>query len=174
MSDALLTSYEEVPYESKPIPGSHPDSLATMAILCGMQPPPIDRCRVLELGCAAGGNLLPMAQTVPDGRFVGIDLSPRQVADGQALIDALGLTNLELRALSILDVGEDFGTFDYIICHGVFSWVPREVQDKILAICRRHLAPNGVAYVSYNTYPGWHLRGMVRDMLTYHARQFED
>lgn len=174
MADALLTSYEEVPYESKPIPGTHPDSLATMAVLFGMRPPPVERCRVLELGCAAGGNLLPMAQALPEGRFVGIDLSPRQIADGQAFVEKLGLTNLELKALSILDVEDGLGTFDYVLCHGVYSWVPPEVQDKILAICKRHLAPSGVAYVSYNTYPGWHLRGMVRDMLVYHARQFDD
>jgi methyltransferase-like protein/cyclopropane fatty-acyl-phospholipid synthase-like methyltransferase len=174
MSDPLLTSYEEVPYESKPIPGSHPDGLATMAILHGLEPPPVECCRVLELGCAAGGNLLPMALTLPEGRFVGIDLSPRQIADGQAMIDTLGVRNLVLQPLSILDVPDDLSTFDYILCHGVYSWVPREVQDKILAVCKRHLAPNGVAYVSYNTYPGWHLRGMVRDMLVYHARQFDD
>jgi methyltransferase-like protein/cyclopropane fatty-acyl-phospholipid synthase-like methyltransferase len=174
MADPLLTSYEEVPYESKPIPGSHPDGLATMAILHGLQPPALERCRVLELGCAAGGNLLPMALALPEARFVGIDLSPRQIADGQAMIDTLGVKNLTLKSLSILDIGNDFGTFDYILCHGVYSWVPRDVQDKILAVCKRNLAPNGVAYVSYNTYPGWHLRGMVRDMLVYHARQFDD
>jgi methyltransferase-like protein len=81
---------------------------------------------------------------------------------------------VELLHKSILDVGRDDGVFDYIICHGVYSWVPSQVQDKILEICDRNLAPNGVAYVSYNTYPGWFLRGMVRRMMCYHARQFQD
>src|SRR5262249_61748376 len=81
---------------------------------------------------------------------------------------------IQLLPLSILDVGPDFGTFDYILCHGVYSWVPPAVQDKILAICRQHLSPDGVAYISYNTYPGWHLRGMVREMLRYHVRQFSE
>ena len=31
-----------------------------------------------------------------------------------------------------------------------------------------------MAYVSYNTYPGWHIRGMIRDMMCYHTRQFSD
>jgi methyltransferase-like protein/cyclopropane fatty-acyl-phospholipid synthase-like methyltransferase len=169
MSEALLTSYEEVPYESKPVYRTNPDGLATVAVVFGLRPPPVERCRVLELGGAAGGNLIPVALTHPEGRFLGIDLSPRQIADGQKVVDALGLKNVELRAMSILDIDEGFGQFDYITCHGVFSWVPPEVQDKILDVCKRNLAPDGIAYVSYNTYPGWHLRGMVRDMMRYHA-----
>lgn len=106
----------------------------------GMAPPPLERCRVLELGCANGANLLPVAMTYPQARLVGIDLSPRQINDGHALLAELNVSNLELRAMSILDVDESFGGFDYIICHGVFSWVPPEVQEKILAICSRHLS----------------------------------
>jgi methyltransferase-like protein/SAM-dependent methyltransferase len=174
MSDDLLRSYEETPYHSNPMSASHPDCLATMATLYGMKPPAVETCRVLELGCAGGGNLIPMALTLPRGRFVGIDLSPRQIAQGREIVAALGLGNIELQPLSILDVGPDLGTFDYILCHGVYSWVPAAVQDKILAICGRHLAPDGVAYVSYNTYPGWHLRGMVREMLRYHVEQVGD
>src|SRR5439155_10600404 len=59
-----------------------------------------------------------------------------------------------------------------LICHGVFSWVPTAVREKILDICAKNLAPHGVAYVSYNTYPGWHMRGMIRDMMRYHAMRF--
>ena len=100
-----------------------------------------NRCRVLELGCTDGGNLLPMAATLPRSSFLGIDLSGRQIAAGQKMIERLGLENVELRQMDIADVGEDFGTFDYIICHGVYSWVPPPVQDKILEICARRLAP---------------------------------
>jgi methyltransferase-like protein/SAM-dependent methyltransferase len=174
MTEALRASYEAIPYESKPITQSHPDRLATMATLHGLTPPPVPTCRVLELGCAGGGNLIPMALTLPQGRFVGIDLAPGQIASGEAVVRALGLTNLDLRALSIMDVGPDFGEFDYILAHGVYSWVPPEVQDKILAIFARHLAPNGLAYVSYNTYPGWHLRAMVREMLLFHTGRFAE
>src|SRR5262249_1781779 len=139
MSDDLLKSYEETPYHSNPISSCHPDCLATMATLYGMRPPPVASCRVLELGCAGGGNLIPIALTLPAARFVGIDLSPRQIAEGQEIVATLGLKNIQLLPLSILDVGPDFGTFDYILCHGVYSWVPPAVQDKILAICRQHL-----------------------------------
>lgn len=173
MSADETTSYDVVPYESRPFRQTHPDNLATIATLLGMQPQPIARCRVLELGCAAGGNLIPMALGLPESEFTGLDFSARQINDGLQTINALGLTNIALRHASILDVGEDWGQFDYIICHGVYSWVPQEVQDRILEICCRNLAPNGVAYVSYNTYPGWHMRSMIRRMMLYHASHFD-
>ncbi len=166
------TSYDLVPYESHPFPQTHPDRLATIATLLGLRPTAINRCRVLELGCAAGGNLIPMALGLPESTFIGVDLSKVQVDEGLEMVGALGLTNIQLKQQSILDVEPALGKFDYIICHGVYSWVPDHVQDKILNICKDNLAANGVAYVSYNTYPGWHMRGMIRDMLKYHAKQF--
>jgi methyltransferase-like protein len=139
-----------------------------------MSPCRVDRCRVLELGSASGGNLIPIAQAFPDSTFVGIDLSARQIADGQKVVEAVGLKNVELKCMSLLDVTPEFGQFDYVICHGVYSWVPEEAQDKILEICRQNTTPQGVAYVSYNTYPGWHMRGMIRDMMLYHASHFAE
>jgi len=128
-----------------------------------MIPPDIRKCRVLELACADGSNLIPMACALPESVFLGIDLSQRQVKAGQQTIAALGLTNIELRPLDIREVDESFGTFDYIIAHGIYSWVPADVQDRILEICRERLSENGVAYISYNTNPGWRMRGMMRE-----------
>jgi methyltransferase-like protein/cyclopropane fatty-acyl-phospholipid synthase-like methyltransferase len=174
MPGAPNCSYDELPYDSQFFVATHPDRMAVMATLHGMTPPPVEACRVLELGCANGGNLLPMAQGLPGSRFVGVDLSPTQINAGRAIVDRLGFSNVRLEARGILEIDDDFGTFDYIVCHGVYSWVAEEVRRKILAICARNLAPNGVAYVSYNTYPGWHLRGMVREMLLYHTRGFAE
>jgi methyltransferase-like protein/2-polyprenyl-3-methyl-5-hydroxy-6-metoxy-1,4-benzoquinol methylase len=165
------SSYDEVPYSKKPYPQSHPDRLAVLATLFGMHPAPIDRCRVLELGGGSGGNIIPMAYSLPGSQFLGAELSARQVADGQATIKALGLRNVEIRQQDILGIGKDLGTFDYIVAHGVYSWVPDPVREKLLQICRENLSPNGVAYVSYNTYPGWNFRGMVREMVRYHTRE---
>jgi SAM-dependent methyltransferase/methyltransferase-like protein len=169
MTDPQQASYDELPYESKPWYPTHPECQATVATLFGLRPPAVTSCRVLELGCGTGGNLLPMALALPGSRFVGLDLSPRQVALGRAAAEALGLANVELHAGNLLDVDDGLGRFDYVICHGVYSWVPPPVQDKILTICRRNLSPDGVACVSYNTYPGWHMRGLVRGMLGFHA-----
>ncbi|HLJ09755.1 MAG TPA: methyltransferase regulatory domain-containing protein [Planctomycetaceae bacterium] len=172
--EIVPTSYDIVPYAGNPYRESHPDHLATVARLFGLAAPPVDACRVLELGCASGANLIPMGVAVPGARFLGIDLSQRQVEEGRRTIQSLRLENVELRHGSIAEIGAEHGEFDYIICHGVFSWVPREIQDHILQVCSQNLAPDGVAYVSYNTYPGWFMRGMVRRMMGFHARQFSD
>ena len=166
------TAYDEVPYASFPFVQSHPNRLATVATLFGMQPPAVESCRVLELGCASGGNLVPMAEQVPGAQFYGCDLSTRQVSAGQQMIAETGVTNVRLEARSILDITPELGTFDYIVCHGVWSWVPAEVRQKILEICRDQLSPQGVAFISYNTLPGWHFRGTIRDMMFYHSRKF--
>jgi SAM-dependent methyltransferase len=174
MSPISKTSYDEFPYESFPIPGTHPDRLATQARLAGIQTPSLETCRVLELGCAGGGNLIPMAVELPGAQFVGVDLSTSQVADGDAVIRALQLSNVQLIACSVMDIDDSFGQFDYIIAHGIYSWVPNAVQEKILEICNRRLVPSGVAYVSYNTLPGWRMRAMIRDLMRYHALQFSE
>ena len=170
----IKTSYDEVPYPSFSYAESHPDRLATLATLFGMQPAAVTQCRVLELGCAGGGNLVPMAYGLPESEFVGVDLSARQIAQGEAMVEALRLKNVTLKAMDLMDVGPEFGQFDYIIAHGVYSWTPPAVRDKILEICQRNLAPNGVSYVSYNTYPGWHMIGMIRQMMLYHVRNVSE
>jgi methyltransferase-like protein len=170
---AAGSTYDAVPYSVCAFAQTRPDRLGAIAALFGMEPALPGDCRVLELGCASGGNLIPMALSWPGGRFVGIDLSQRQIDDGQRVAHELGLNNVDLRCLSILDVPAELGMFNYILCHGVYSWVPPEVQNKILETCRDHLSPQGVAYVSYNTFPGWHARAAIREMLCYHTEKFQ-
>ena len=168
------TSYDLLPYESAPYPHSRPERLATLATMVGLTPPNPSESRVLELGCSFGGNLTPLAELYPRSQFVGLDASTKQIEGGQAIVNRLGLTNLQLIAMDLMDIGPDFGQFDYIIAHGIYSWVPPEVQKKILEICSQHLSPNGMAYISYNTNPGWRMRGIVRDMMQYHARKLDN
>jgi methyltransferase-like protein/SAM-dependent methyltransferase len=166
--DALLQSYEEVPYLSDPVPQTHPDALATPAYLAGMSPPPVEKCRVVEVGCGTGGNLIALAAALPESRFVGIDLSPSQIAEGQKIATALGLQNLTLVAGDLRDF--DPGEVDYLIAHGVYSWCPPPVQEALLSLAARRLSPQGVAYVSYNALPGWRNLGLWRDLLRWGGR----
>jgi tRNA G46 methylase TrmB len=124
-SRATRTSYDAIPYQSAAFSQTHPDRLATLARMFGLSPPDVTACRVLELGCAGGGNLIPMAANLPDSEFVGIDLSQRQVDEAHDAVGALGLRNIRIEQASILEVDEGWGQFDYLLCHGVFSWVER-------------------------------------------------
>jgi len=174
MAERPPTTYDEVPYPAQPFSETHPNTMAMVAQLFGMTPAPVADCRVLELGCGSGLNIIPMAAMFPASRFIGIDLSSRQIAEGQEAIDALGLTNIELRPMSLMELGHDFGQFDYLIGHGIFSWVPAEAQEKILEIAARNLPPQGVAYISYNCLPGWSFKRVIREMILYHVARFAD
>ncbi len=168
------TLYDEVPYPSAIYLQTHPDRLATAATLFGMRPARVERCRVLELGCGDGTNLITMAFGLPESEFVGLDLAQRQIARGDAIVDRLRLKNIVLHAIDLLKAPSNLGRFDFIVAHGLYSWVPAAVRDRILAICSEHLTENGVAYVSYNTYPGSHLRDLVRGMMRYHSAHFRE
>jgi methyltransferase-like protein len=164
------TSYDDVPYVSRAFIQTHPQRLAFIGRLFGMNPTPPSIARVLELGCASGGNLIPLAQRYPGMEILGLDLSKVQVEQGMAEIKALGLKNIELRQadLGAYKPAKD-GKFDYVLCHGVYSWVPESVRDAIMRICREALTENGIAYISYNCYPGWKMREIIRDAMNFHA-----
>lgn len=158
-----------MPYDDFPCPTSHPDAVAAIATLLGLSPAPVAACGVLELGCGSGGNLIPMAAALPGSRFVGVDLSEVQIAAGRAAAAALGLTNLTLHVADIARL-PPLGPFDYVIAHGVFSWVPRDVQEALLAAAQACLSAQGVAYVSFAALPGAYARMALRDLLRWQAR----
>jgi methyltransferase-like protein/protein-L-isoaspartate O-methyltransferase len=171
--EKLRQSYTEVPYNSQAYSNSHPDRLATLGRIFNLPPASVENCRVLELGCASGGNIIPMAYFLPESEFVGIELNEGHVKSAQKAASDLAVKNIQIQQGNILDVDTSLGVFDYIICHGVFSWVPESVQNKILSIASENLAENGIAYISFNTYPGWHMREMIRHMMLYHSNQFD-
>ena len=167
-------AYDTFSYTGRAYEPTHPGRLATIASLYGMQPAPLSSCRVLELGCGVGANIIPVAYQWPESRVVGIDLSASSIEHGAREIAALGLHNVSLRHADITQIGPDLGEFDYIIAHGVYSWVPAPVREKMLSIFRANLAPQGIAYVSYNSQPDAHLRRIARDIMRFHVRGIAD
>jgi SAM-dependent methyltransferase len=168
------TAYDVVPYPSRVQLRLHPERSATIARLLGVELADVAKCRVLELGCGDGVNLASMALAYPEGQFVGIDLASRPIASGRELLAEVGLQNVELFEGDLTALPPDLGTFDYVIAHGVYSWVLPTVRDALLAACKRFLAPRGVAFVSYAVYPGCHLRELVRDMMLIHTDRVEN
>jgi SAM-dependent methyltransferase len=174
MKPLVKNPYDLIGYRTLPRRQTHPDRLAAIARLFGMQPAPVTACRVLEIGCGNGGNLIPLAYHLPQSRFTGIDLAAAPIADAVAVAANLGLSNVKLRAGDLRDLSAADGEFDYIFAHGLYSWIPVDVRDRLMAVCRERLAPQGVAFVSYNVYPGRYPRQMVREILLYHLRAIED
>ena len=163
-------SYDEVPYIGRIHFQSHVDALSTIARLFGMSPASPHRCRVLEIGCADGSNIITMGYHLPESTFIGIDGSAPQIEHGQTIIADLGLSNVTLKTADLRDIGEELGQFDYIIAHGIFSWIAEDARRALLQLCRDRLTPEGVAYISYNTYPGWHYYEQLRGMMRFHSR----
>jgi SAM-dependent methyltransferase len=169
-----IETYERLAYTSKPYRHSTPVRTHVIARLFGVTSPDPRTARVLEIGCAGGGNLLPLASLYPDASFVGLDPATNHIAQAEATRDALGLTNARFVLAPIEELDPSEGPFDYIVCHGVFSWVPETARRAILEACRDRLAPNGIAYISYNTLPGWHMRRVVRDAMMFHVAPWSD
>lgn len=166
----IKNSYDDLMYESKAFSQTAINNLEARARLMGLQPAPAANAKVLELGCSMGGNIITQALYYPDAEFVGIDLSGRQVAQGNAIIEKMGLKNVRLEEKDILTIDESFGKFDYIIVHGIWSWVPDAVKDKIFSICRNNLTKHGIAYISYNVYPGWKRQEQLREIMYFSGR----
>ena len=166
-------SYDELTYKSAAFAQSSPYKLEACATLLGINPPPCKNAKVLEIGCSFGGNLIPFAVNNENARVVGIDLSGEQIRRGQEIVKEIGLQNLELIHGDICEFKSD-EKFDYIIAHGVFSWVPDFVKEAILRVVRENLSQNGVAFISYNVYPGWKTKDVVRDLMLLAAKDKEN
>ena len=132
MTESVPNHYDDVLYESRPFAQCHPARMRGMAQLFGLAAPPLAKARVLELGCTHGGNLLPLAMRYPDASFVGADLSRVQVELANKAKEELGARNVTFRQADIREMAKESEQYDYIIAHGVYSWVPLDVQDALL------------------------------------------
>lgn len=174
MSTAMSTDvYDDFPYDCRAVPQTSLDRLATAALLKGREAAPPSQCRVLELGCGDATNLLPLALAYPESRFVGVDRSGIQLEMGRAAASEIGVKNLELLQADITDLEEGVGPFDYVIVHGVYSWVSDAARARILGLIGSELSERGIAYLSYNTLPAWGVRGYLRDLLLERTRGVE-
>ncbi len=159
--------YADLGYLSQPFPYASAPFLESYARLLGLSPAPASTARILEIGSSYGGNLISQALFYPKATFTGIEIAPTQVSVGKTYIDQLGITNLNLLEGDVNESHEHLGTYDYIIAHGFYSWVDEETKDNFLRLCKEHLAENGILYMSYNTYPGWHKMDSVRALLEF-------
>ena len=166
----MTTPYDTVAYPSMIFEQSHPERLQMTARVHGLAPPPVETARVLEIGGGDGLNAIVLAAAYPNAHFVSFDLAPTAVAKGRALVEASGLTNVEVVVGDIMDGCRTYaaGSFDYIIAHGVYAWVPEPVRKALMELVGHALSPDGVAFISYNALPGGHIRMAMRDML-FHA-----
>ena len=159
--------YADLGYLSQPFPYASAPFLESYARLLGLSPAPASTARILEIGSSYGGNLISQALFYPKATFTGIEIAPTQVSVGKTYIDQLGITNLELLEGDVNESHQHLGTYDYIIAHGFYSWVDEETKDNFLRLCKEHLGSNGILYMSYNTYPGWHKMDSVRALLEF-------
>jgi SAM-dependent methyltransferase len=163
---AIIDPYDEVPYSCRPIEWTAPERLTLTSLLHGGPRLPRGDYWVLELGCGNGANLLPQAYYREHATFVGVDGASSQIEIAKARKSELGLSNVEFIHADFTSADDRLsGQFDYIVGHGIFSWVSDQVRDSLLRLCARRLRPGGLLYLNYNANPGWSVRGMVREFL---------
>jgi SAM-dependent methyltransferase len=165
---SLKHPYDEVPYPGFACPETNPAHLEVIGRIFGTTPAAASSCNVLEVGSGDGTNLLSLAQSLPNSHFVGVDVWEEGVLRARRVANWCRLDNVEFRQGRLEDL--DSGQFDYVIAHGVYSWVEPRVSDALLKLFQRVLTPKGLAFVSYNVYPGSYLRQMAGEICRYHVR----
>ncbi|MEN9845833.1 MAG: hypothetical protein RIS36_980 [Pseudomonadota bacterium] len=159
------SSYEEMPYATMALRVADPNRLSAIARLHGVNVPAPSEASILEIGCGTGANLIHIGEMYPRSRCVGVDISERHIAEGHKIVSGSGVSNVELRCGDLRNAALGHGEFDYIICHGVYSWVAPSVRHDLLSIISSSLSDAGIAFMSYNVLPGWRQRGVLRDIM---------
>lgn len=170
----LAESYNTFPYDSHAFKWCAPAYIRAVAYLYGVDLPPVHNARLLEIGCAAGGNSLPFAFMYPDAHIMGIDISNAQISEGQRLVEQAQLKNISLQTMCMSELPDELAPFDYVIAHGVLSWIPKASQLQIFKAIAKSLHSGAGAYLSFNTYPGWRARETLRDLMLWHSRDVEE
>lgn len=158
-------SYEEIPYVSGTYSFTHPRWTGTLARTLGVQSANPAVSRILEIGCGDGSNILPIAGDYPLAHLEGFDLSESAIEKGLDLINKCNLSNIKLFKGDINEESVVTGKFDYIIAHGVLSWISDSTRAKLFKLISDHLSPAGIAFISFNSFPGWHIRLILREAI---------
>ena len=158
--------YDAIPYQGTVAQNTSPIHMALCSLWHQGPHPPFQRFHLIEIGCGDGANLLPLAFYDHESTFIGIDNSRAELDRARRGAKCLGLENIRFVLKDVRDLGPtDIAPCDYVIAHGLYSWVPEDAREAILNFCRQNLTPSGVAYISYNALPGWATRCLVRETL---------
>lgn len=160
-------------YISETHPETHPARFGAVAKLFGLDVAEVETASILEIGCGHGVNLLALAAELPSARFLGVDISEAAITDAKKLADELALANIQFLQADFEELRNREERFDYIIAHGVYSWVLPQKQNALLEISSKLLNVNGAFYLSYNVYPGWHSRMLIREILLMETASLE-
>lgn len=160
---------DDVPYVRHFLEELAPPCLRLVAAMNGFTPPPADDFDYCEIGCAHGDTLVALAAAHPRARFVGIDIVASHVTSAKKLAREAGLDNVGVLERDVADLvdGDEVGELDYVVAHGVFTWVSPETRKALVAFAAKKLRPGGLLYVSYNTMPGWASIEPLRQLLLF-------
>lgn len=166
----LQSSYKELFYPHDSYLATDIGYIAARAQLLGYKAPPLANSYVLELGCASGANTLAQALKYPDTNFIGVDLCKEQIEQAQLDAKRLAIKNIEFICASFSDLIFE-QKFSYIIAHGLYSWIAPNLAPILLECTHNYLTTAGIAYISFNSLPGWYAQKGWRDLLLMHTEK---
>jgi hypothetical protein len=140
-------------------------------LFAGYEPPRRGQMRYLELGYGQGISANIHAAACR-GEFWGADFNPVHAGNSQGLARISGAA-AEFTDESFADMlaRSDMPPMDYIILHGIWSWVSDENRKVIVESIRKRLRVGGAVYFSYNTFPGWATAMPLRHIMSIHSQE---
>jgi SAM-dependent methyltransferase len=165
----------DVPYTRRFFKELTPAWLDFTALICGFEPPRRDGgFHWCELGCGQGVSAALLAATHPAAHVFAIDMMPEHIAYGERLCRDAGIANATLLALDFAAANRrEMPRFDYIVAHGVYTWVDETAKADLRRFIHRNLKPGGLVYLSYNSQPGWAADMPMQHLLAAFAERAE-